>query len=132
MVLRKRFIFLWCLVTAAMSSQVHAQVIAVPANEAPILKKVQDVANPQPDADEAPDRMASENLLPASTTAWMSIPDIEALAAQYRESNLGRLAKNPDMAPFVESVTKQFREWLNAKNIRLGLTIDDILSLIHI
>ena len=129
MVLRKRFIFLWCLVTAAMSSQVHAQVIAVPANEAPILKKVQEVANPQPDADEAPDRMASENLLPASTTAWMSIPDIEALAAQYRESNLGRLAKNPDMAPFVESVTKQFREWLNAKNIRLGLTIDDIEEL---
>ena len=129
MVLRKRFIFLWCLVTAAMSSQVHAQVIAVPANEAPILKKVQEVANPQPDVDEAPDRMASENLLPASTTAWMSIPDIEALAAQYRESNLGRLAKNPDMAPFVESVNKQFREWLNAKNIRLGLTIDDIEEL---
>ena len=126
MVLRQPSIFLWCLITAAISLQVHAQGVAAPA---PIPKKVQEVANPQPDADEAPDCIASENLLPASTTAWISIPDIEALAAQYRESNFGRLAKNPDMAPFVGSLTKQFREWLNAKNIRLGLTIDDIEEL---
>ena len=128
MVLRQPFIFLCCLITATVSLQVRAQDTIVPAPADAILK-VQDVASPQPNVDDAPDRIASENLLPASATAWMSVPDIEALAAQYRESNIGRLAKNPDMAPFIESLTKQFRQWANEKNVRLGLTIDDIEEL---
>ena len=76
--------------------------------------------------EEAPDRIASENLLPASTAAWVSFPNIQALSEQFRESNIGRLSKDPDMKPFIESLTQQFRQWANEKNVRLGLTMDDI------
>ena len=70
--------------------------------------------------------IGSENILPASTTAWLSVPDIFLLKTKFDETNLGRLAQDSDMQPFIEDLTEQFRDWADKKNFRLGLTLDDL------
>ena len=133
MVVKKPFIFLWCLIVAAMCLEVCAQDKLPTLETGAKLEKTPNalvvpggVIPPPVVQEEAPDRIASENLLPASTAAWVSFPNIQALSEQFRESNIGRLSKDPDMKPFIESLTQQFRQWANEKNVRLGLTMDDI------
>ena len=133
MVVKKPFIFLWCLIVAAMCLEVCAQDKLPTLETGAKLEKTPNalvvpggVIPPPVVQEEAPDRIASENLLPASTAAWVSFPNIQALSEQFRESNIGRLSKDSDMKPFIESLTQQFRQWANEKNVRLGLTMDDI------
>lgn len=73
--------------------------------------------------------VTSENFLPASTTFWLSVPDVLLLKTKFDETDFGRLTNDGDMQPFIEAMTEQAREWANAKNVRLGLTIDDIEGL---
>ena len=71
----------------------------------------------------------SENFLPPSTTFWLSVPDVLLLKTKFDETDFGRLTNDGDMQPFIEAMTSQVRDWANAKNVRLGLTIDDIEGL---
>ena len=123
-----------------MSLQVHAQVKLPPLEAGGLLKKAPNAivvpqkpvaltAPQEAQEADAPARIASENLLPASAAAWISFPNVQTLSAEFRESNIGRLAQDPDMKPFIKSLVQQFRQWANEKNVRLGLTIDDIREL---
>ena len=102
-VLKKPFLFAFCLLLAAGNSLCNAQ-----------------------DQNPVADAVKSENFLPASTTFWLSVPDATTLQTRFDETGIGRLTRDAEMQPFIESVTKQVREWANAKNVRLGLTVDDI------
>jgi hypothetical protein len=70
--------------------------------------------------------LASEQLLPASTKFWISIPDAEELEKQFDSTQFGLLAKDPAIKPFIESLRSQAKELLNKQNLRLGLDIDDL------
>lgn len=103
MVLKKPFLFAFCLLIATGSSLCKAQV------DEPVA-----------------DTVRSENFLPASTTFWLSVPDAATLQTRFDETGIGRLARDAEMQPFIKSVTKQVRDWADSKNVRLGLTVDDI------
>ncbi len=104
MVVRKPFLYALCLFFVVINSWAYAQ-------------------------DESADAVKSENFLPASTTFWLSVPDVLTLKTQFDETDFGRLTHDSDMQPFIEAMTKQVRDWADAKNVRLGLTLDDIAGL---
>ncbi len=70
--------------------------------------------------------MRSEDLLPASTKLWVSIPDSKQLSAKFDETQIGLLAKDEAIKPFIESFRSQVKDWLNGQNVRLGMDVDDI------
>ncbi len=70
--------------------------------------------------------VSTQDLLPVSTKAWLSIPDANRLDEKFLETQLGRLSKDEAFAPFIESLKKQCRNWLSEKNLRLGLDFDGL------
>lgn len=74
----------------------------------------------------AQDRPASQQILPASTKAWVSVPNVAQLIVEFNATGLGQLTKSDPMAPFFDSFREQMRDMLNEKNVRLGLRIEDL------
>ena len=74
----------------------------------------------------AQESLPSEQLLPANTKAWISIPDSEALKAALEKTQFGQMMNDENVKPFVDDLTEQFRNWLNRKNIRFGMKVADI------
>ncbi len=74
-------------------------------------------------------RPASADLLPATTRAWFSIPDWSRLTDHFNATGFGQLAQDERMKPFAESLKGQIDAFLNERNFRLGITIDDIRNL---
>ncbi|MEZ6093316.1 MAG: hypothetical protein R3C03_03630 [Pirellulaceae bacterium] len=90
---------------------------------------VQDEKEPAADAAlEVPvnARISSEALLPLTTRAWLSIPNARELVDDFKTTSFGELSEKPEMKPFVDMVTTRFRGFMDEKNVRLGLTLDDI------
>jgi len=73
--------------------------------------------------------VSSESLLPNSTRAWFSVPDWSKLTDNFKQTGIGKLSEIEDMKPFAESLGKQIDDYLNDRNFRLGITIDDIRNL---
>jgi hypothetical protein len=71
-------------------------------------------------------RAKSESLLPPTTKAWVSIPDANLLLEKFEQSNLGKLAAIPELTSFVDDVKSQFNNYIDEKNIRLGISLSDI------
>ena len=72
------------------------------------------------------DTVSSENLLPGTTRAWISVPDSEMLFDQIKITSLGKLAEKESMKPFVDQIGSQIKKYLDDQNMRLGITIDDL------
>ena len=73
-----------------------------------------------------PARGAAENLLPDSTRGFLSVSDVKVLTDHWEKTQLGQLAKDPVMKPFVEDLRRQLDERWTRLHERLGLTIDDL------
>ena len=71
-------------------------------------------------------QIPSEFLLPATTRAFVSIPDPETLKARFGATQYAKLIKDPAIKPFFDSFESQTKDWLNEQNVRLGLDVDDI------
>lgn len=84
------------------------------------------LAAPQELTGSAAISISSQELLPASTKAWLSIPDSQRLNEKFLETQLGQMTKNEALEPFIASLKEQFKNWLNEKNVRLGLKLEDI------
>ena len=89
------------------------------------IEPVLDEAKSESEPDK-PARILSSELLPVATKAWFSIPDIDLLEEQFDKTQYGKLAANPEVKPFVDSLKKQAQEWLDEKNVRLGVRMEDI------
>ncbi len=70
--------------------------------------------------------ISSQELLPAGTKAWISIPDSRRLDKKFLETQFGQMTKNEALEPFIASLKEQFKNWLNEKNVRLGLKLENI------
>ncbi len=91
-------------------------------------KKIEPVVD-EATAESEPDKLArivSSDLLPMATKAWFSIPDIDRLEEQFDKTQYGKLAADPAVKPFVDSLKKQAQDWLDEKNVRLGVRMEDI------
>lgn len=68
----------------------------------------------------------SETIFPATTKAWLSIPDSRGFGDAFNRSSYGQLLKDPNMKPFVESFRKQLSESGSKRLAKLGLKLEDL------
>jgi hypothetical protein len=68
----------------------------------------------------------SESLLPATTKAFVSAPDVDALREAWDATDVGRLAADPLMQPFMDDLKKQFEARLSLTGNEFGITWDDL------
>jgi hypothetical protein len=68
----------------------------------------------------------SEELLPNTTKAYISIPDLEKLSAAWNKTQLGQLVNDPEMKPFVEDLQRQLKAKFSQAGVRLSVTFDDL------
>ncbi len=76
-----------------------------------------------------PARGASEDLLPDTTRAFLSVHHVKSLADQWNKTQLGQLVQDPVMKPFVEDLRRQLDERWTGMRERLGLTVEDLREL---
>lgn len=72
----------------------------------------------------------SDELLPASTKGYLSIPDAPSAHAKWEETRVGRLLDDPIMKPFAEDIQRQLDEKGFLMD-RLGLTWDEVHDLMQ-
>lgn len=71
----------------------------------------------------------SDELLPDTTKAFVSVPNVDVLADAWRQTQVGQLLNDERMKPFTEDLRRQLEEkWLRS-HARLGLSLDDLLDL---
>jgi hypothetical protein len=68
----------------------------------------------------------SEKLLPNTTAAWLSVPDVDALRAEWKKTQIGQMIDDPIMKPFVEDLRKQLTSKISKTGVKLGITWDDL------
>ncbi|MEX0677671.1 MAG: hypothetical protein WD063_11385 [Pirellulales bacterium] len=68
----------------------------------------------------------TENLLPKTTKGYLSVADVEGLTEAFDKTQLGQLANDPAMKPFVEDLKRQLREKWTQTHQRLGVTWEDL------
>lgn len=66
------------------------------------------------------------SLLPSTTKAYVSVPDIDLLREHWSETQLGKLVADPVMKPFVEDLKRQLREKMSQTTVRLGIGWEDL------
>ena len=71
-------------------------------------------------------RVKSENFLPSTTRAWVSIASLTDLEGALYETKMGHLAQDPDLAPVVESFSSQITDWLDNRNVKFALNMDSL------
>ncbi len=67
-----------------------------------------------------------ENVFPAATKGFISVPNVDVLRAKWNETQLGQMTKDPAMEPFIEDLKKQLRDKLSQTGVKLGLTWADL------
>jgi hypothetical protein len=68
----------------------------------------------------------ADTLLPNSTKGYLSAPNVDQLVTQFDRSQLGQLANDPLMKPFVEQLKRQFRQQGLKQLEQLGLTWEEL------
>ena len=71
-------------------------------------------------------RLRTQELLPATTKAWISIPDAKDISDRFDRSQFGELAKNKTLKPFADSIKSQVKDWIDQQNVRLNLDVDQL------
>ena len=94
----------------------------------PIVKPAPVVVKPAPQTSGAnkTGKLTTPELLPATTKAWLSIPDADDLSDRFERSQFGELAKNKSLKPFADSIKSQVKDWIDQQNVRLNLDIDQL------
>ncbi len=69
---------------------------------------------------------ASEHIFPATTRAWLSVPDPDGLRERFDRSSYGQLIADPAMKAFVDSVREQISKNGRQRLEKLGLTLEDL------
>jgi hypothetical protein len=71
----------------------------------------------------------SDQLLPETTRAFVSVPDVDALIENWDQTQVGQLLDDERMKPFTKDLRRQLEEkWLRS-HARLGLSLDDLIDL---
>jgi len=77
-------------------------------------------------AEKMPTGLRTQELLPATTKAWISIPDAKAMSDRFDRSQFGELARNKTLKPFADSIKNQIKDWIDQQNVRLNLDVDQL------
>lgn len=71
----------------------------------------------------------SDQLLPASTTAYVSVGNWPEMRESWNKTQLAELMNDPVMEPFSEDLKRQLDERFSVTQKRLGLSMDDLKEL---
>ena len=85
--------------------------------------------NDQDAVDDASTSLSSKILLPASTRAWVSIPDYSVLESHFKETQIGTLVESETVKPFFDELKEQWKKMLDERNVRIGLSADEIFEI---
>ena len=65
-----------------------------------------------------------EHLLPGTTKAYFSVPNVADLQARFEKTQVYQLMEDPAVKPFAEDLKKQLRERFDQANVRLGINLE--------
>jgi hypothetical protein len=68
------------------------------------------------------------SLLPATTKGYLSIRDFEEFRSKWNQTRFGAMAQDPLLKSFVEDLQEQVKNRLDEAGVRIGLTIDQLIS----
>ncbi len=68
----------------------------------------------------------TEDLLPNTTKGYLSVANVDRLTEAFDKTQLGQLANDPTMKPFVEDLKRQLRENWTQTHQKLGITWEDL------
>lgn len=68
----------------------------------------------------------SDTLLPNTTKGYLSVPDVDQLRERWQRTQLGQMAADPMMKPFIEDLRAQLENKLSSARLRLGLSLADL------
>ncbi len=74
--------------------------------------------------------VASETIFPATTRAWLSVPDPQGLRERFDRSQYGQLIADPSMEAFVTSFKEQLSNNGKQRLEKLGLTLEDLADVV--
>lgn len=69
---------------------------------------------------------SSENLLPSTTVAYISVDDPVDLEERLKQTQLGQFAQDPSLQPFVDHLRSTIPRRLGDIEERVGITLDDL------
>lgn len=69
---------------------------------------------------------ASETLLPNTTKAYVSVANVEEFQAAFDKTQMGQLANDPAMKPFVDDLKRQLTEQWTKTHEKLGIGWEDL------
>jgi len=68
----------------------------------------------------------SEQIFPATTRAWLSVPDTRGLQERFDRTPYGQLVADPTMKAFVDGFREQLSKNGKQRLAKLGLTLEDL------
>lgn len=68
----------------------------------------------------------ADQLLPSSTKGFISIPSVDVLKKEWQETQIGKLATDPVMKPFVDDMKSNFKNRMRQTGFRLGVEWEDL------
>lgn len=68
----------------------------------------------------------SEKIFPATTRAWLSVPDTRGLQERFDRTPYGQLVADPTMKTFVDGFREQLSKNGKQRLSKLGLTLEDL------
>ncbi len=68
----------------------------------------------------------TEDLLPNTTKGYLSVANVDELTAAFNKTQLGILANDPAMKPFVDDLKRQLSEQWTKTHEKLGISWDDL------
>ncbi len=68
----------------------------------------------------------TETLLPNTTKAYLSVADVDEFEAAFNKTQIGQLAADPAMKPFVDDLKRQLSEQWTKTHEKLGIGWEDL------
>ncbi len=72
----------------------------------------------------------SDRLLPATTTGYLSVPDVDRLRDDFNQTQMGALVNDPVMAEFIDDFKRQLRKDGEGILAKLGVTLEELEAIV--
>lgn len=67
-----------------------------------------------------------DQIVPITTTGFVSVTDVDVLEAQWQKTQISALLRDPVMKPFLDDLQGQFKERLSRLRSRIGVSVDEL------
>ncbi|MGY8766904.1 MAG: hypothetical protein ACKVH8_00565 [Pirellulales bacterium] len=75
------------------------------------------------------ERPSASRLLPDTTLAYIRVSDTQEFGDKFSETSMGKLFKDPEMAPFMTGVWGAITESVESIEQQFGITLNELLSI---